>query len=87
MTQEEKIDIFLQRNARRMDRDTLIGVLADKFNMDYTDAEDIVSFYKNKKEKVMRKVKEEKSDNVITVDKEVKVGDYILEKGDKIKLL
>jgi mevalonate kinase len=35
-------DIFIQRNKDRMDPDTLIGVFADKFNLDRIEAEEIV---------------------------------------------
>ncbi len=45
------IDIFIQRNRDRMDKDTLIGVLADKFNLDYEEARKEVMRKANMREK------------------------------------
>lgn len=46
----DKQDIFIQRNKDRMDFDTLVGVFADKFNLDYVEAEEIVMRKKKKRE-------------------------------------
>lgn len=47
------IDIYIQRNKDRMDKDTLIGVMADKFNISKEKAEEII----------MKKVKNENKKN------------------------
>jgi hypothetical protein len=76
------INIFLQRNIDRMDVDTLIGVLADKFNIDLEQAEEIVMAYKTKRENKKDVVEITKPFSVISKDEEV-----LLEKGDRIKIV
>lgn len=39
------------------------------------------------KEGDWKKIRQKQKDNVITVKEETKIGDYILEKGDKIEVL
>jgi len=75
------IEIFLQRNMDRMDRDTLIGVMADKFNLSLEQAEEII----------MEREKIRKKESLITVTRSFLIETnnivFALEKGDKINIL
>lgn len=59
---DKDIDIFIQRNKDRMDSDTLAGLIADKFNMDLIDAEEILDTVYNIEEGTMRKIEENYED-------------------------
>lgn len=140
-----EVEGFLARNINRMDDDTLIGILIDKFGFGFETAEDILYDYQNKRmrrestfkvgDKVLvpgwdtdkgafddygissmakvvavnrdkvqirylddgelllvdtdeiKKFGEETNIKTIKVEKRFKVGDVILEKGDRIRIL
>ena len=76
-----EVDIFLQRNINRMDPETLIGILMDEYGFkEYDTAEEVVIDYKRSKG-----FREKEA--FITITKPIKIGNVILEKGDKIKIL
>lgn len=63
------VEVFLSRNVRRMDDDTVLGLLMDKYGFDFETAEKVLYSFQNKgrRENFSNKGKKFKEDIVISI--------------------